>query len=110
MPKLSIVFDVNFDNGKSDSDFEKYNFEFVRHVEVDSKDLTSFYYAVRSYFRKNLTDEERNQLVQHIKDKEYLKIIKRRKNVSLEEAFSKEFYVEGVERVGTNRYRVLWGV
>lgn len=110
MPKLSIVFDVNFDNGKQEKDFEKYNFEFVRNIEVDSKDLTPFYYGLRSFFRKNLTDEERDQLLQHIKNREMAKVIKRRKNISLEEAFGKDFFVEGVERIGTNRYRLLWGL
>lgn len=90
---------------------DEYNFEFCREVEVPSNDLTAFYYAVRNYFRKELTSDERDLIAKHIPDnKEALKLMKRRKNVTLKDVFPNNYYVEGVDKVGPNRYQLLWGL
>lgn len=111
MPKVSLVCHFDMDNGKeaTSPEFEKYDFDFVRMIEVD-KDLTTFYYSLRTFFRRNVSEEEKDLLLQNIKDREAVKKIKRRKNVTLEELFCKDFFVEGVERTGPNKYKVLWGV
>lgn len=110
MPKLNIVCNIDSDNGKLNSpDFEDYRFEFSRHITVDTKDLTVFYYAVRAYFRRNLNESEKEQVLHKIKDRDLIRKIKRRKNISLEDIFPREYYVEGVEKVGTNKYKLLWG-
>ncbi len=104
MPK--IVFCFKYESGEEGGD----NFEFSRNIELDPKDLTTFYYAIRTFFRRNVTEEEKDQLLDVIKDKVAIAKIKRRKNVTIEEILGKEFFVEGVDRVGSNKYQILWGL
>ena len=101
MPKVTLVCEIEHENEK---------IEFVRNVIIDTKDLTTFYYAIRAYFRRNLSESEKEQLLTQIKDKEISRKIKRRKNVNLRDIFPMDYYVEGVDRIGTNRYKLLWGV
>jgi len=110
MPKIALNFKYESGKGGEEASEANNNFEFTRHVEVDPKDLTAFYYAIRTFFRRNVTEEEKDQLLDVIKDKNAVTKIKRRKNVSLEEILDKSFFVEGVDRVGTNKYQVLWGL
>lgn len=102
MPKVAVNF--NYDQEGEDS------LEFTRYVEVDTKDLTAFYYAVRTFFRRNVTEDEKDRLLDVIKDKNAITKIKRRKHVSLEEILGKDFFVEGIDRVGANKYQILWGL
>lgn len=101
MPKIKLVCRLSTAEGK--------NFNFSRNVSVESKDLTTFYYAIRRFFRTNLNDAEKKQVIPYVTNKEIITKVKRRKNITLEHIFPADYYVEGVRLVGTNRYELLWG-
>jgi hypothetical protein len=111
MPKIKIYCELKSPTSFKTKSTDEYNFEFCREVDVSSSDLTTFYYEIRSYFRKNLTQEEQDQIIKHIpEDKERIKLIKRRKNIALKDVFENNYFVEGVAKISPNRYHPLWGV
>lgn len=101
MPKIKLMCILSNDSGKT--------FDFSRDVIVESKDLTTFYYAIRRFFRVNLDESEKKQLLPHVTDKDTITKIKRRKNITIENVFPADYYVEGVKLIGTNKYQLLWG-
>jgi len=110
MPKVKIYCDLKQTNLEEGTASE-YDFEFCREVEVPTNDLTAFYYAVRNYFRKELSSEEKDLISKSMpENKETIKTMKRRKHVSLKELFACDYYVEGVDKIGTNKYKLMWGV
>ena len=110
MPKVKIFCELKSPTSSKTKPTDEYNFEFCRELDISTSDLTKFYYAVRSYFRKNLTQEEQNQIIEHIpEDKERIRLIKRRKNIALRDVFENNYFVEGVDKIGPNRYQLLWG-
>lgn len=100
MPKIKLICKL------------QHKFELTKELNVEAKDLTTFYYAIRGYFRTNLTNKEKSQIIDHlskINDTETLSKIKRRKNIAIQHIFPANYYVEGVKLIGLNKYIVLWG-
>ena len=111
MPKIKIFCELKNPTSSKTKPTDEYNFEFCRELEISTIDLTHFYYAIRSYFRKSLTTEERAQIINQIRgNKERIKLIKRKKNIALCDVFENNYFVEGVDKIGPNRYQLLWGV